>query len=124
MPCMKCGRETAADAIFCDECLEQMRKYPIKPGTVALIPPQPPQQKRSSERRAPTTEQRLATLTRRVRTLAFLLTLTVALLIGVGALTISLLREGENATLPGQNYATATSEPTDDVSRETSEPIA
>lgn len=124
MQCMKCGREIAADEVFCVDCLDEMKKYPIKPGTIALIPPRTAQTKRVTERRPATTEQRLASMTRRVRVLSFLLTLTLALLIAVGALTISLLRESDVLPNLGQNYSTATGGETENVSRETfSEPI-
>ena len=38
MNCMKCGRETAEDQVFCELCLNEMENYPVKPGTVVLIP--------------------------------------------------------------------------------------
>ena len=38
MNCMKCGRETADDQVFCAGCLEEMERYPVKPGTVVHIP--------------------------------------------------------------------------------------
>lgn len=41
MNCMKCGRELKDDAVFCPDCLEDMGKYPVRPGTVVQIPQQP-----------------------------------------------------------------------------------
>lgn len=38
MNCMKCGRETAEEQVFCAGCLEEMERYPVKPGTVVHIP--------------------------------------------------------------------------------------
>ena len=38
MNCMKCGRETAEEQVFCTSCLEEMERYPVKPGTVVHIP--------------------------------------------------------------------------------------
>lgn len=38
MHCMKCGRKAEDSHAFCDECLEDMKKYPIKPGTVVRLP--------------------------------------------------------------------------------------
>ena len=38
MHCMKCGQKTDASHSFCDDCLEEMKKYPVKPGTVVRLP--------------------------------------------------------------------------------------
>ena len=38
MNCMKCGRETAEDQVFCELCLDDMERHPVKPGTVVHIP--------------------------------------------------------------------------------------
>ena len=36
--CLKCGKETAEKAIFCQQCQDDMGKYPVKPGTVIHLP--------------------------------------------------------------------------------------
>lgn len=33
MNCLKCGREIEEGQVFCNDCLVQMAKYPVKPGT-------------------------------------------------------------------------------------------
>lgn len=38
MHCMKCGRKVEDSHVFCDDCLEDMKKYPVKPGTVVRLP--------------------------------------------------------------------------------------
>ena len=38
MNCMKCGRETENEQVFCQNCLQIMEKYPVRPGTVVLLP--------------------------------------------------------------------------------------
>ena len=38
MNCLKCGREIDAKDVFCPMCLEDMEKYPVKPGTAVHIP--------------------------------------------------------------------------------------
>ena len=38
MNCMKCGRETENEQVFCQGCLQIMEKYPVRPGTVVLLP--------------------------------------------------------------------------------------
>lgn len=43
MACMKCGKEVSGEQVFCDACLEDMEKYPVKPGTPVLLPSRPAQ---------------------------------------------------------------------------------
>ena len=38
MSCMKCGRDTEEGRTFCTECLVEMEKYPVRPGTVVRLP--------------------------------------------------------------------------------------
>lgn len=38
MNCMKCGRETENEQVFCQDCLAVMEKYPVKPGIVIHLP--------------------------------------------------------------------------------------
>ena len=36
--CMRCGKETEVDQVFCDECLTDMERHPVKPGTPIQLP--------------------------------------------------------------------------------------
>ena len=38
MHCMKCGQKIGDSEVFCVDCLEDMKKYPVKPGTVVRLP--------------------------------------------------------------------------------------
>lgn len=38
MTCLRCGRKTDENQIFCQECLEVMEKQPVKPDTPIQIP--------------------------------------------------------------------------------------
>ena len=38
MACIKCGKETAAGAEFCKECLADMERHPVKQGTPVILP--------------------------------------------------------------------------------------
>lgn len=38
MNCLKCGREIEEGQVFCNDCLVQMAKYPVKPGTAVQLP--------------------------------------------------------------------------------------
>ena len=38
MRCIKCGKETQDNHVFCESCLVVMDKYPVKPDTAIHLP--------------------------------------------------------------------------------------
>ena len=38
MNCLRCGRETQDDHVFCESCRQEMEKYPVRPGTAVMLP--------------------------------------------------------------------------------------
>ena len=38
MACIKCGKDAVSGAEFCEECLSEMERYPVKPGTPVILP--------------------------------------------------------------------------------------
>ena len=38
MSCIKCGVNTPENQVFCDACLADMEKYPVKPDITVTIP--------------------------------------------------------------------------------------
>ena len=38
MFCLKCGSEIGEKAVFCQQCLAEMEKYPVKPDTKFFLP--------------------------------------------------------------------------------------
>lgn len=38
MGCLKCGQETGVSSVFCDDCLEKMTEYPVKPDIAIQLP--------------------------------------------------------------------------------------
>lgn len=44
MNCIKCGRETGENQVFCELCLGEMENYPVNPGTAVHIPPRAPEE--------------------------------------------------------------------------------
>ena len=105
MQCMKCGREIPAGDVFCQDCLRDMARYPVKPGTAVHIPKQPPAKRPQDRRSHISAERKAEILTRRVRILSWLLILAIAMVICLGALTLSLLQNGEEGPIIGQNYS-------------------
>ena len=117
MNCMKCGREIEETQVFCAECLTEMEKYPVKPGTVVQLPSRitaAPVRKPVRRRPQMPPEEQNKLLKKRVWILRFLLTLTTALLITATGFLIWRMNEEDVDILPGQNYITEeTTEPTE-----------
>ena len=118
MNCMKCSREIDDEQVFCPECLADMEKYPVKPGTVVQLPvrPKPATVRKSSRRRAlPSPEEQVRKLKKHIAVLCVLLTLTLAALIAVTGFLLWQMDREDVDVLPGQNYSaeetTDTSEP-------------
>ena len=105
MQCMKCGRDLDDGQVFCGFCREDMEKYPVKPGTVVLLPQyvQYNQPKRAPVRIV-THEEQIKRLKKRNRTLAYLFALALTCAISFGMLALYLFAEYEDKFLPGQNY--------------------
>ena len=110
MNCVKCGRETAEEQVFCDVCLREMEDYPVKPGTAVHIPARNPvaEPRKAHPRRKPVlppSEQiaRLKKKLLRTRILAAVLLLIcggLCLAIGQAVAELDIQR------LLGQNYRT------------------
>lgn len=112
MQCMKCGRKVDSDQVFCEICREDMERYPVKPGTVVLLPHnfsyiQPPKR---APKRVLSQEEQLRRLKKRNRSMAFLLVLAVTCAISFGMVAMYLYAEYEDKYLPGQNYSVVESE--------------
>ena len=41
MYCLRCGKETADNKVFCKSCLSSMDDYPVKPGQPIVLPSRP-----------------------------------------------------------------------------------
>ena len=112
MNCMKCGREIDEPQVFCPDCLAEMEKYPVKPGTVVQLPYRPTYQtvKKLSQRRKPalSLEDQVKYLRRWVWALVMALVLAISLLAGMVYMTWKQQTE-KVERLPGQNYSSATS---------------
>ena len=103
MYCLKCGKETQGNQVFCEGCLDGMDHYPVKPGTPIQLPRGPEQsapKKTPPRKRPPTAEEQLASLRKSNRRLRrFALILLLALLVCGGILAYRLLQP-EPAALP------------------------
>ena len=110
--CPKCGRDAAEDQAFCAECLEEMKKYPVKPGVVVLLPRREQQTVKTPSHRkytAVSPEEQLQKLKKRVIALTLALLLALGTAGGLGWLVLrEYLEEKDVQLLPGQNYSSET----------------
>lgn len=111
MNCIKCGRELETDDVFCPLCLEEMERYPVKPGTAVLLPPKKaePLPKKPPRRRSLTPEETIRKLRRRTRILFGLWIVSLALAIALGFVAHSALGRLDIQKYWGQNYTSSES---------------
>ena len=101
MNCMKCGRDIPAEQVFCDNCLEIMKKYPVKPDTVVQLPrsrQQIAQKKQSARRRPLSPEEQIPVLKKSLR--RHKLCIAILSLIIVAAAVFAFLQVQQLTSLP------------------------
>ena len=110
MNCVKCGRETTDEQVFCDACLREMEEYPVNPNVVIHIPSRRRQDEIRKnavrKRNVRTPSEQILQLRKKVRWLRILV---VLLLLLCGGLSIAVGRFAEELDfqrLLGQNYHT------------------
>ena len=107
MSCMKCGKEVSAGQVFCDDCLLEMEKYPVKPGTPVLLPNRsatPVVHKHRFYRRQRKPEEQLSSYKNWITFFCiFCSVLVMALTLSI-MLNLHLLGNKDINLLPGQNY--------------------
>ena len=88
----------------CKECLAEMEKYPVKPGTVVLLPSRRENSavKKTPKRRTVPLEDQVKTLKKRVKTLT--IALAVCLLLLAAGVAYMVEHLSETHFKPGQNY--------------------
>lgn len=109
MNCMKCGKETVLDRAFCEECLEQMQRYPVNPNTPVVLPKRSAAApvKKAPRKKAVPPEEQVVILRRRVRILAS--ALLVMTLLAAALVYPAVKYMMEDHFLPGQNYSSIVS---------------
>ena len=106
MNCMKCGRETVSEQVFCPDCLAEMEKYPVRPGTVVQLPIRKTTAavKKQPKKRMVSPEEQVKQLKKICRILAVLLVLVTAAAIALAIPAAEHLMEDHFKI--GQNYTT------------------
>lgn len=113
MNCLKCGRETESEHVFCTACLEVMGAYPVKPGTPVQLPkraivPEQPKKKLHRRRNLPPEEQ----VTHLRGAVRWLLATVALLAVALSIVAAMLIYELSQPHLPqpgglGRNYTAA-----------------
>lgn len=109
MKCLRCGKDTPDERVFCEECAADMDRYPVNPNAPVILPKRTaaPAQKKASRKKTVTPEEQIAILKNRVRLLLILL---VAMTIFAAVLIYPAVQYlMEDHVLPGQNYSSIVS---------------
>lgn len=115
MKCLKCGRET--DQTFCADCRAEMEKYPVKPGTIILLPKERTPIQKPSPRHARTSLESVVKAQK--KTIRRMGRAMIALLVLMAVMTgflIRLLNDDQQIPL-GKNYSTITRPVTETTER-------
>lgn len=113
MNCLRCGRDTAEQQVFCDTCLADMARYPVKPDVAIYLPNRKPKEvpKKAvhKRRREHTPEEMVAILRKRVRFLTVLVLILVMMLSAAAAGVWFAHKQGADIKIPniGQNFHTS-----------------
>ena len=104
MQCLRCGRETEDEHVFCFLCEAAMMKHPVKPNTVVNIPERSVRSRNPQPRRQQRQEEENEQLHRTVMQLRlWVCMLMAALMLCVGVLTWQELSRDDEPAI-GQNY--------------------
>ena len=120
MNCIKCGRETLGEQVFCQECQMVMAKYPVKPGTAVKLPErrETTSFRRTPKRRAVNLEEQVKVLKKRTLHLTIGLILALLMIAAMIYPSISYLMEDHHK--PGQNYTVITTVDSDGADADSS----
>lgn len=111
MNCMKCGRKIQPEQVFCQECLQEMEKYPVHSSVVVLLPRRRESVviKKVPKRHVPTAEEQIRFFRKWTLILAVLLALSIALIALMAKPALQHIMEDHFAI--GQNYTSVSPSP-------------
>lgn len=102
MGCLKCGKETKDEQVFCPGCMELMEAYPVKAEMYIQLPRRSVRTdpgKASRKHRSPSPEEKLKRMRKRQRWLIAVIAVLLAL---IGLLAAQLLQLYAAADRPEQ----------------------
>lgn len=109
MNCMKCGKELKISGVFCEECLAEMEKYPVKSNISVHLPHRPaptPTRKRSRKQQHVKPEDQIRHLKKVRNWLCLLLTVAILAFAATAAMLLHYLDVDVEDFGIGQNYGT------------------
>lgn len=113
MNCLRCGRDTAEQQVFCDTCLADMARHPVKPDVAIYLPNRKPKEAPKKtphkRRREHTAEEMVVILRKRVRFLTALVLILIMMLSAAAAGVWFAHKQGAGIKIPniGQNFQTS-----------------
>ena len=111
---MRCARETESQQVFCNACLENMARHPVKSDTPIYLPVRKPKEVPKKTffrfRRERTLEETIAILRKRIKVLTAIVVILVMMLCAAIAGVWLAKKQGANLSIPdiGQNFKTIT----------------
>lgn len=112
MNCMKCGVELKNSGVFCEDCLADMKKYPVNPNATVHIPyrPAPAQTKKVKKAKTVKPDEQIRHLKKVRNWLWVLLIVTLLAFAASAIMVLHLSADDGNGILDiGQNYDTVDS---------------
>ena len=107
--CLKCGKETAQKAVFCQACTDVMAQYPVKPDSVIHLPlRQPPQEKKPVCYTENPQAEHIRNLRKLIRWLTAIVAALSILLVLMAGLLLHTLEKNQDIHTIGKNYTTDT----------------
>ena len=109
MHCMKCGIEIEDGQVFCESCLADMKRYPVKPEAKIQLPSRPTQEavkKPTPRNKVLTPEKKILRLQKTVKWLSTALVVALLLVSFSCYLLAELITEKPAEDNIGQNYNT------------------
>lgn len=107
MYCLKCGRDTKSEQVFCEACVDGMAQYPVKSGTPVSLPKrETPQMPRRPVRRQRTlsVEEQLAGARRTNRKQKWWIAVLLILVIVLSTVLVHQVMQPEDTDVVGRNY--------------------
>ena len=112
MQCVKCGRDTTENQVFCDSCLQSMDAYPVDPGTPVHLPHRNllDAKKQNARKRIISQEEQILHLRKHLRRSRLFAVILAVLLCAASAMLLYELLSPDGQVI-GQNYTINTSQP-------------
>ena len=114
MNCLRCARETSGQQVFCNACLDDMARHPVRSDTPIYLPVRKagdtPKRPARRFRRERTAEEIVLILRKRVRVLTALVVILVMMLAAAVTGVWLAKRQGGGFSIPdiGQNFQSIT----------------